>query len=355
MVDVIGGLKILRAAVVLSLLCIAATSHAAEPIVPPDAKLEKLFEGQVLTEGVAVAPDGLVYFSDITFSHVAVGPQGEIQAGHIWRFDPTTGKTAIFRSPSGMSNGIKFDAIGNMLVCEGADYGGRRVTRTDMKTGMTWIIAGLYEGRPLNSPNDLTIDDRGRIYFSDPRYLGHEPIDQPLQAVYRLDPDGKLERIITDAGKPNGVCVSPDQKTLYVVSNDNGTTAIDRMNRGNATQADKVVTPLHKGRMALMAYDLQADGSATFRKTLFDYAPYDGPDGLVCDTDGNLYVAVRAENRPGIVVYSPDGKELAYIKTEVPTNVGFARGADVGLLYITAGKSLYRIRLNAKGFHPKGG
>ena len=182
-----------RSGFFLGLLCVASmgvakSGRAAEPIVPADAKLEKLFEGQVLTEGVAVAPDGLVYFSDITFSHVAVGPQGEIQAGHIWRYDPGTGKTVIFRSPSGMSNGIKFDAAGNMLVCEGADYGGRRVTRTDMKTGMSWIIAGMYEGRPLNSPNDLTIDDRGRIYFSDPRYLGHEPLDQPLQAVYRLDP-----------------------------------------------------------------------------------------------------------------------------------------------------------------------
>src|SRR5262249_30456208 len=146
----------------------------------------------------------------------------------------------------------------------------------------------------------------------------------------------------------------PDQKTLYVVSNDNGTTAIDRMNRGNTTQADKVVTPLHKGRMALMAYDLHSDGTATFRRTMVDYSPYDGPDGLVCDTDGNLYVAVRSETRPGIVIYAPEGKELAYIKTEVPTNVGFGRGPDAGLLYITAGKSLYRIRLNAKGFHPKG-
>ena len=89
----------------------------------------------------------------------------------------------------------------------------------------------------------------------------------------------------------------------------------------------------------------------TFRKVIADYAPQDGPDGLVCDADGNLYVAVRAENRPGIVVYSPDGKEAAYLPTEVPTNVGFARGADANLLYITAGKSLYRIRTNRKGYH----
>ena len=220
-----------------------------------------------------------------------------------------------------------------------------------MKTGKSYIIAALFEGRPLNSPNDITIDEKGRIYFSDPRYLGHEPIDQSIQAVYRIDTDGTLHRIITDAGKPNGVAISPDQKSLYVVSNDNGSTAIERLEKGTGTQADKVITPLRKGYMALMAYDLSADGTATFRKTLVDYAPYDGPDGLVVDKDGNLYVAVRAENRPGIYVYSPEGKELAYIKTEIPTNVGFARGAEAKTLYITAGSSLYRIRLNREGYH----
>jgi gluconolactonase len=330
---------------------LGAAVLAAEPIVPPDAKLEKLFEGVTLTEGVAVALDGQVYFSDITFSHVSKNDRGQIHAGHIWKYDPTSGKTAIFRSPSGMSNGIKFDAAGDMIVCEGADYGGRRVIRTDMRTGMSFILAAQYEGRPLNSPNDVTIDERGRLYFSDPRYLGHETIDQPVVGVYRIDPDGSLQRIISDAGKANGVCVSPDQKSLYVVSNDNGATGFERLSKGAAAQADKVATPLRKGFMALMAYDLSPDGTAKFRKTLVDYAPYDGPDGLVCDVDGNLYVAVRAENRPGIVVYAPDGKELAYLKTEVPTNVGFGRGADANLLYITAGKSLYRIRLNRKGYH----
>lgn len=326
-------------------------ASAAEPIVPPGAQLEKLFEGVVLTEGVAVAPDGQVYFSDITFSHVARDEKGAIHAGHIWRFDPKTKKTTIFRSPSGMSNGIKFDASGNMLVCEGADFGGRRVTRTDVKTGMSYIIAGLFEGRPFNAPNDVTLDEKGRIYFSDPRYLGHEPIDQPVMAVYRIDPDGSIHRIITDAGKPNGVCVSPDQKSLYVVSNDNGATGFERLNKGGAAQADKVTTPLRKGHMALMAYDLAPDGSAKFRRVLVDYSPYDGPDGLVCDKDGNLYVAVRAENRPGICVYSPEGRELAYIPTEVPTNVGFGRGSESKTLYITAGRALYRIRLNKEGYH----
>ena len=214
----------------------------AGPLLLPDAKLEKLFEGRVLTEGVAVAPDGQVYFSEITFSHVARDEQGAIEAGHIWRFDPTTGKTVIYRSPSGMSNGIKFDARGRMVVAEGADFGGRRVTRTDLATGKTHIIAGLYQGRPLNSPNDIAIDERGRVYFSDPRYLGHEPIDQGVQAVYRLDTDGTLHRVVTDAGKPNGVAISPDQKTLYVVSNENGTTAIERLDKGTAPRAGLVAS-----------------------------------------------------------------------------------------------------------------
>jgi len=323
----------------------ALIAVAADPIVPPDSKVETIFEGGlVLTEGVAVAPDGMVYFSDITFTHFSREKKEPVEAGHIWKFDPKTGKTVIFRSPSGMSNGLKFDADGNLLAAEGADYGGRRITRTDMKTGKSYIVAGLFEGRPLNSPNDITVDEKGRIYFSDPRYLGHEPIDQPVQAVYRVDTDGSIHRIITDAGKPNGVAISPDQKTLYVVSNDNGSTGIGRLRMKEDPE------PTHKGRMALLAYDLSPEGKAKFRKVLVDYAPEDGPDGLVCDKAGNVYAAVRAENRPGICVYSPEGKEIAYIKTELPTNVGFGRGDEAKTLYITAGKSVYRIKINQEGY-----
>jgi gluconolactonase len=306
-------------------------------IVPPGAVLEQIFSGGVLTEGVTSAPDGVIYFSDITFTH-----QSGMQAGHIMKFDPRTRTLSTFRSPSGMSNGLKFDAQGRMLAAEGADFGGRRVTRTDMKTGKAEILAALYEGRPLNSPNDITIDEKGRVYFSDPRYLGYEPIDQPFMAVYRIDPDRSIHRIITDAGKPNGVCVSPDQRTLYVVSNDNGTTGIGRVPEN---------APTHRGRMALLAYDLAADGSAKFRKMLVDYAPEDGPDGLVVDAEGNLYVAVRRASRPGIVVYSLEGQERAYIPTPgLPTNVGFGRGADANLLYLTEGGNVHRIRLKQRGY-----
>ncbi|HMD15468.1 MAG TPA: SMP-30/gluconolactonase/LRE family protein, partial [Terriglobales bacterium] len=122
--------------------------------------------------------------------------------------------------PSGMAAGTKFDAEGNLVIAEGNDFGGRRISKIDMKTGKSYILAGLYNGRPYNGPNDLTIDEKGRIYFTDPRYFGYEAIEQPILGVYRIDPDGKVTRIITDAGKPNGICVSPDQKTLYVIAND---------------------------------------------------------------------------------------------------------------------------------------
>src|SRR5262249_21306337 len=159
--------------------------------------------------------------------------------------------------------------------------------------GKSYILAALYDGRPLNAPNDLALDAKGRIYFSDPRYLGHEAMEQPVMGVYRIDPNGSLHRIVTDVGKPNGVCVSPDQKTLYVVSNDDGFLGMDRL---------PLSAPAQKGRMALLAYDLRDDGSAKFRRVLVNYSPEDGPDGLTVDVEGNLYVAVRAASQAGIVV-----------------------------------------------------
>ena len=188
-----------------------------EEILPQDSELVEVFSDAHFTEGPTVAPDGKVYFSDITFTH-----QTDMQAGHIMRYNPDTGKTTVFRSPSGMSNGMKFDAQGRLVIAEGADFGGRRITRTDMKTGKSDIIAGLYEGKPFNSPNDLTIDEQGRIYFTDPRYVGYEPVEQPVMGVYRIDTDGSVHLVIADSGKPNGIAVSPDQKTLYVGSNDSG-------------------------------------------------------------------------------------------------------------------------------------
>lgn len=313
-------------------------AQLAAQIFAPGAKLEKLHEGGHLTEGVTAAPDGTMYFSDITFT-----TEANMQAGHILRFDPKTNKTTVFRSPSGMSNGLKFDAQGRLIAAEGADYGGRRITRTDMATGKATILAGRFNGRPFNSPNDVAIDERGRIYFSDPRYLGWEPIEQPVMAVYRLDPDGKVHRIITDAGKPNGVAISPDQKTLYVVTNDDGHMGFDVLPKG---------APARKGRMELNAYDLAPQRRRHLPQTTCQLRPRRRPHGLVCDAEGNLFVAVRNEKRYGVNVYSPTGQELAYLPTpERPTNVGFGRGAESKTLYITAGGSLYRIKTSKTGYH----
>ena len=331
-------------------LLIAAPLHAQEVAPPygdpayisPDARLEMVFnEGLALAESPAEGPDGMIYFSDITFTSAA-GPGG-LEAGHIWRYDPKTGESTIFRSPSGMSNGLKFDAQDRLIAAEGADFGGRRVTRTDMNTGKSYIIAATYEGRPFNAPNDLSIDEMGRIYFSDPKYIGYESVEQPVMAVYRIDTDGSIHRIITDAGKPNGVVVSPDQKTLYVVSNDNGSIDLGKITPD---------IPVQKGRMALLAYDLHEDGTATFRSVLVDYLPEDGPDGLVVDVEGNLYVSERSVKRPGIAIRAPDGTEKAFIPTgELPTNVGFGRGENDRTLYITAGTGLYRIPVMKAGYH----
>lgn len=289
-----------------------------------DARLETLFDGRFFLEGPAVAPDGRVYFSDITFTS-----SSGMQAGHVWRYDPKTKKTEIFRSPSGMSNGILFDRDGNMIAALGADFGGRQIVKTDMKSGKSTILAAVYDGKRLNSPNDLVLDARGRIYFSDPRYAGQEPLEQPVEGVYRIDPDGSLHRIIDDNGKPNGILVSPDQKHLYVAS---------------------AGWPVWSEFNGLVQYDLDTMGNVSNRKILIKYDGAEGIDGMAIDTEGNLYAA-RPCAQPGIYIYSANGAFLDRIPTpEAPTNVCFGHGPTSNYLYITAGKKLYGLRVQAKGF-----
>ncbi len=338
---------------------VSSAAYAADPgfpaptgdrsLVPSGAKLDRIFDGGcMLTEGVAAGHDGMIYFSDITFTAFCKDPSGKFrQAGNIWKYDPKSGQTSIFRSPSGMSNGIKFDRDGNMIAALGADFGGRMLIKTDMSTGKSYILAGLYDGKPFNALNDVTIDEKGRMYFTDPRYLGHEPIFQDGYAAYRLDPDGTVTRVATNCGKCNGILISPDQKTMYIVSNDNGWFEFQNLKKGETT--------VQAGHL-LQAYDVDGNGNLSNRRVLIDYSkldkPCSGPDGIIADEKGNLWVASRCEHRPGVQVLSPDGKELAYISTgtELPTNVGFGRGADANLLYLTSGKSLYRIRVGVKGY-----
>jgi gluconolactonase len=319
-------------------------------IVRPGTALQPVFEGGcVLTSGPAADWFGNVYFTDLTLSTRCKDAQGNPEAGVIFKYNSFTGRTTIFRSPSGQANGMEFDAAGNLVVTESADFGGRRVTRTDMRTGKSHILAGLYGGRPLNSPNGVSIDERGRIYFTDPRYDGHETVDQPVEGVYRIDPNGSVHRIIVNATKPNGVLVSPDQRTLYVADFDIG--VLDTLRLTPAELAS--IPPL---QMMLWAYPLRPDGTVGPRRALVNYLPKFGPDGLTADTRGNIYVAVRDTDAPGIRVYTPQGRELARIPTGklLPTAPEFGTGREANVLYVTAGNGLYRIPLNSRGYQLPG-
>jgi len=334
----IGGTR-WRVVGAITILIAEAVGAQNSVIIAPNARFEQLFNGGFFLESPAVAPDGSVYFSDLTSSS-----QSGMQAGHIWRYDPRSGATAIFRSPSGMSNGITFDRNGDMIVAEGADFGGRMITRTDMKSGRSYILAGLYQGHPFNSPNDLAIDQRGRIFFTDPRYLGHEPIEQPVMGIYRIDPDGAVHLIAANVWKPNGIAVSPDQKTLYIV-------AMGDYN-ANTLSAPPVTGGFSSG---VHAYDLLPDGSVKYRKQLVTFPVSRWGDGMTVDTDGNLYVAVSstaaAEN--GVYVFSPEGLPVAMLPTpEGAINLDFGRGDSAKTLYVACKHGLYRIGLLRSGYRP---
>jgi gluconolactonase len=311
---------------------------SSQSIVAAGAKLEKLWDGGTHTEGVAVAPNGTVYFCDTTPTDMP----GPLAAGHIYRWNRATGQANIFRSPANQANGMKFDLGGRMLVAESADGGGRRVTRTDMTNGKSEVVAAQYKGKNLNSVNDIAIDGQGRFYFSDPRYDGREPVEQPVQGIYRVDLDNSVHLILADV-VPNGLAVSPDGRTLYVAEFDVGAT--------DTRDLPPDVPRRHS--MRLLAYSLNPDGTVGKSRTLVNYGEDLGADGLTVDARGNIYAAVGALGREGIRVYTPGGQKIATIPTpETPTNMAFGRGTDAKTLYITAGTGLYRIRTNVTGHYP---
>jgi gluconolactonase len=297
-------------------LLVALAAPGADPaptFVAPNAKLEKLWSDGEFTEGPAEGPDGCVYFSDI--------------GNRIMKFDPKTGKTTAFRDPSGRSNGLKFDAKGRLVACEGANTGGNRRISVTEKDGTVRTLADKFGGKRFNSPNDLTLDAKGRVYFSDPRYVGDEPRELDHESVYRVDPDGKVTRVTTDVRKPNGLVISPDGKTLYV-SDHSGETDKSR---------------------ALVAYPLAADGTLGARRVLHDFGKERGIDGMTVAADGTVVATAGAKAAGGIYFFAADGKQLGFLPTpEDPNNCCFA-GADRRTLYITAGRSLYRVTLTLAG------
>ncbi len=284
------------------LLAISMTSVCAaqQAVTAPEAKVEKLAGGFNFIEGPAADAQGNIYFTDI--------PNNRI---HKWALD---GKLSTFRENSGGANGLYFDKDGNLLACEG---GGRRLVSIDKK-GQVTVLADSYQGKKFNSLNDLWIDPKGGIYFTDPRYGNRDGMEQDGEHVYYLSPDRKkLIRIIDDMVRPNGLIGTDDGKLLYVAD--------------------------HSDRKTF-AYTVNEDGTLSNKKL---FAP-EGSDGMTIDNEGNVYLTTNA-----VAVYNSKGQKIETIRVpEQPANVTFG-GKDNQTLFITARTSLYSISMRVKGAEQK--
>ena len=289
-----------------------AQENATTPsVIAPGAKLEKVFGEGEFTEGGAMNADGSILFSDI--------------GNRILQYDPKTGKTTVFREPSGRANGMIFDARGRLIVAEGANTGGgRRVSITE-RDGTIRVLADRYDGKRFNSPNDVAVDRDGNVYVSDPRYVGDEPRELDFEGVFVISLEGYVTPLDMTVYKPNGLAISPDGKTLYV--SDNGSR-----------------------RRALIAARIGDRGKTADPKVLHDFGDARGIDGMTVTTDGRIVAAAGSGDKAGAYVFSPEGKILEIIPTpESPANVEFG-GEDGKTLYICAGRSLYRIKTTMTGF-----
>jgi gluconolactonase len=280
------------------------------------------------TEGPTAAEDGTLYFTDLGNNR-------------IMRLS-TDGELSTFRQPSNDANGLIFDSEWRLLACEGGDGETAlpRVTRTDMETGEVEVLADAYEGRELHRPNDLTIDGRGRIYFTD--RPGPNPTENQtgVHGVYRIDPDGAVARILTEPEvmRPNGIVISPDDTTLYVIETE---------------QAEG-------GPRLIRAYDLSPEGTVGNMRIFHDFLPGRSGDGMTIDSAGNLYVAAglnrtrgtseTLDTVAGVHVFSPAGELLEHIPVpeDTITNAAFG-GPDLRTLYVTAGKTLFSVRTDVEG------
>ena len=277
---------------------------------PADAKVELLWSEGTFTEGPAWNPQGFLVFSDI--------------GDRILRFDPATKKVSVFREPGGRANGLIFDSQGRLIAAEGANTGGNRRVSITANDGKIRTLADRFGAKRFHSPNDLAIDKQGRVYVSDPRYVGDEPRELDFEGVFRIEEDGAVTKLETTAKKPNGLAISPDGKTLYVA--DTG-----------------------PSRSVLLALAIKADGGLGPARVLKDFGDGRGIDGLTVSANGEIVAAAGGGILAGIYVYSPQGIPLGFLATpEVPSNVEFG-GPKRSTLYITAGKSLYRVDTNMSG------
>jgi gluconolactonase len=305
--------------------------------------------GLVTSEGVVADRDGYLYVSDITRpDEVKQSNPG----GTIYRYDPRTRQTVKFMEPSGMANGLHVDRNGDLLIAQESELGGgRAIVRRNLRTGAMSVVANAYQGKRLNSPNDVTSDARGRVYFTDARYFGSESIELP-NAVYRADPDGRVVQLSTDIYRPNGIEVSPDGRRLYV-SASNLPFRLVKNPLGPAQ--DRFGLKLG----GVVAYDLDGNGDVSSGR-VFYRSDHLITDGMAMDTEGNLYVAAhngaREPPQGEIVVLNSSGEILAKIAPPEgyrPGNLGFGRGPDAGNLYMTTlfRWRLFRIDTNRRGHY----
>ncbi|PSB02888.1 SMP-30/gluconolactonase/LRE family protein [Merismopedia glauca] len=288
-----------------SINCLAAQSPNFYHLFPRNAQLKRIATGFKFTEGP-------IWFSEAQYLLFS-----DIPANQIFQMTADGGIT-IFRQPSGNSNGLTRDRQGRLIACE---HSNRRVTRTE-KDGSITVLADKFQGKKLNSPNDVIVKSDGSIYFTDPPYgIAADEQEQPIQGVYRLSPDGKqLSIVADDFKKPNGLAFSPDQKQLYIDDSE---------------------------RRHIRVFNILADGTLRGDRLFYDMnVPDVGlPDGMKVDVEGNIYCT----GARGVWVFDPQGSHLGTIITpEIPANCAWG-DSDRQTLYITAGTSIYKIRVNLPG------
>jgi gluconolactonase len=296
-----------------------------ERLVPKDAKLEKIAGGFTWVEGpVWHKPGGYLLFSDIPANAIYRWKPGE----EVTLFLKNSGYsgTIPFVGNEPGSNGLALDPNGQLVLCR---HGDREIGRLEADGRIT-PLADRYDGRRLNSPNDLVFKSDGVLYFTDPPFglpKGFDDPDKaPVQGVYRVAKDGTVSLLIGNLKAPNGIAFSPDERILYV-------------------------SDVDPTRAAWLAYDVKPDGTVANGRVLFDATrwrqdPFFGPDGLKVDRYGNIFGA-----RPGgVSVIASDGTLLGTIETGQPTS-NVAWGEDGRTLFITGGTSVYRLRVTTEGAH----
>lgn len=275
-------------------------------------------------EGPTSDRAGNVYFSDIVNQRIL-----KLNAA---------GAVSVFRVDSNVANGLLIDPQGRLIACEGADFerpgfklrGIPRVTRTNLETGAVEVLADSYGGKPLVGPNDVTIDGKGRLYFTE--LYG--------AAVYRVDGPNKVVRILESPAvrSPNGIQISPDDRTLYLVESGRGA----------------------NDPREIRAFDLSPDGTVGNPRTLYDFFPGRSADGMSIDIEGNLYASAgmselrgtseTLDTKTGVYVISPAGRLLRFIPIpeDLISNNGFG-GPDMKTLFVTSGKTLFKVKTDVAG------